>query len=605
MAKNKDKHKRVNHYNLFKPFIARLFIYFVLFVIANNNFNLFEENEHDYAPIVSRLKEPVVSDIKFIKQSENCPDGYSRINSNTINAGFDGCNCDGSVMKRSSCNLFTKSASLPQCNYSSTFDTNGNLIKSNNTRSLNEDASQGCTDCFSNYTGLQSNIDIPEFYQNTSICIQKDPVLTTQLYLATATYDKCDPENVCDDFFCKLNNDPANNCPISHIQKNILKTSNLNPFEFFRNYDDNQDYDSDSNGYIYLPIVGLGVNREGMCADETHSKSVITYPLMKLIQCGLSPLYYTIDSIPLLTILKSNGLFNTVKNQLPFISVYVSTNYKWNLQSYTAMNRDSIYCILNKFDLFIENANLKDAGVEVAHKEEKKAEFLEKLFIINNLEKVTDYQKIVMTTMLYTNIAICLFELFQLFFKIVNCCKNYAQICLFIFSLEGYISFIADLALSILGIITYVVLKKVSEQLEELLSYGCLDDNTSGKISILFTSTKVISDKSFEIFLIIMTKIVLISISIIYTLVVKKGLRFREFEKIIFDKEEGQNETEEEKKSKGKKIEDKKDDKPSAEDINYIPVQGKSSASSIQGPPSLNLNGNDKINQHNGPKHVP
>jgi hypothetical protein len=114
---------------------------------------------------------------------------------------------------------------------------------------------------------------------------------------------------------------------------------------------------------------------------------------------------------------------------------------------------------------------------------------------------------------------------------------------MFIFTYEGYLTFIVDIVIFIIAAIAYTTLHPFVHEIEHLLETGCIDEDTSGMLSVYKTATGVVADKNFEIFLIILTKMTLISISIVYTCWYKKGrVKFRQIEEIIFEKEEEEHE---------------------------------------------------------------
>ena len=78
-----------------------------------------------------------------------------------------------------------------------------------------------------NFTSI-GNISVSEWIPNRNICIKKGKINTLQ-YLDSINYKECATENICQYYFCKLNNQSNNTCPIADIKINYgFDASNFN-----------------------------------------------------------------------------------------------------------------------------------------------------------------------------------------------------------------------------------------------------------------------------------------------------------------------------------------------------------------------------------------
>ncbi len=115
MSTDKVKVRKENLYNLFKPYVGKLFAYIILLVIAVNGWKLFKDNQKSYEDLLENLKEKLVVDIQFVNKTEMCPRPYEDAKSASFQETFDGCICNGFVMKRAQCEIFSKPKDVKQC----------------------------------------------------------------------------------------------------------------------------------------------------------------------------------------------------------------------------------------------------------------------------------------------------------------------------------------------------------------------------------------------------------------------------------------------------------------------------------------------------------
>lgn len=565
MPEKIKKKKKLNTYILFRPYITRLFTYVVLFYISRNNYMLFKDNQHSYIPLIDLMNQPLLVDIQFVDLNGECPGGYKEVNSTVFEDSYGGCNCDGEIVKDSQCGVFEITEGLGQCNYYQrliNFSNSDNNSSSSTSHSENQKVN--CNKCYSKYNGLPNNQTIKYFYGNQKPCLLYDNLQSTFTYLDSVSA-KCDMENLCNDFFCKQDNNPANRCPITVIMNK--ESSNVqdlqSPFAFSASYLTYDTLDSNYHGYIYTPVTDIRIGKNGLCNSGAKYES--SYPLVKINDCQLSSRFYNFDTASLQDILKYNNVFQTVNSSLPFFEA-ITKNETWYLTYQSAFSRETLYCLINKHNLFLDLALSENNNTfNMSHINDYRQRFAEAIDVYTNLGNNSKFQEQVQTTIYYVSIIITSFEIAYVLIKMFNICGDRMKILLCILSYEGYLAFSVDIFYVIVTGVVHKILYDYMLRIEELIQTGCLDDYVSGKLTIYKIATEVVADKTLEMFLIIMTKLVIIGITLTYYCIVKKGgLNFRGCEQIIFEKEEEEEEKDDcedkkkkqnlEKKRKRKKI---------------------------------------------------
>lgn len=591
----RKKVKKTSSYILFRPYISRLFTYVVLLYLASNNYELFQSHKETYIDFLNILDEPLIVDIQLVPHSQNCPNGYINTAEYFFPASWDGCICDGYIFKSTQCkyaNVKTKNKcsagymSFPDVSTerksSSQFKGPRNLEEIQAPTNENGDApnmgsvdSMDCLLCYQDVPHLQEeNIMLDKFYSDKKVCFKYDYEQSTISYMKSVT-QYCDEKNICNEFFCKLNNDENNKCPITTLldKKYINTWSDPNfskPFGFSHTYTDFLNYDSNYHGYVYAPIINILIGRNGAC-DDKYSVVKSSYPLIKNIQCQEGSEYSKFDSVPLSDILISNGLRSEIENSLPYFFNYTK-NEKWNIVAKTAFAKDTLYCMINKFLLFSENSFtiMSKGKLKVANKEEMRPQFSEKLYVFYNIRDNSNFQERVQEFILTINLIMTILEVSYVLIKLFNVCGDSVKCLLCICGYEGYLAFVVDIIIMITSAVSSGNLSKFVHHVDELLESGCLDELVKGKIELYKVATDVMADKNLEMFLIILIKFILIFISLLYTVLSKGGkINFRQCEQIIFEKEEeAEEQNEESEEEKNKKSKPK-----STNQLNYVNIE--------------------------------
>ena len=536
------KNKNIS-YIIFKPLITRLFTYLVILFLCNNNFKLFNENKEKYEVFLKKLEKKTIIDIKFKNYTESCPDNYKLVNPAKFGVSNKGCVCDSNLMKSVTCSLFEKTSNLTACK--DIYD-NTNFFADLEDNSIG-DIQKKCNECYNEVSGLPktNQLLIPHFYKDVDVCYLQGEMSTLE-FLMSITED-CHKEERCMDYFCKSKNE---DCPIAITESNFEK-SNFNPkkpFDFSNHYKNMEwGFDSNYHGYLYLPIVNIVIGRAGMCEPGSNKEDLsyfkTSYPLLSIEMCSKSERFYNIDTRYLNDILEDNGYKDTIVKELPkFWEMNLNSEETWSLQSESALGKDLIYCILNKHSFFIENSftiNSVNINVKDEDKLKNREGLTDKLYVFTHLHENSIFQTNIQKLILYLNYIICFVEIFNFIFKFLNICGDACKFLICLLTYSGYLTFTIDFIVLVTSRIAYTILHHFVGDLNKTLSTGCLDDYSSGMLNVYVLGTLAVIDKNFELFLITLTRLLLIFISIFYFSILKKcKLRYRDLEQIIFGCEE-------------------------------------------------------------------
>jgi hypothetical protein len=526
--------RKDNLYSLFKPYLGKLFSYIVLLIIAFNGFKLFKENQESYEDFIDDFREKVVTDIVFINKEEKCPNKYQDITPATFTETFDGCICNGFVLKRAQCNIFEKVDGTRLCQPSDKPDFSSNNYFSK------------CDKCYTDVQGV-GEIKVDKYYGDLKPCLKYDEELSTLEYLKTATIP-CSEENRCQDFFCKLNNDKNNRCPITFIEKKVtpalglpIPSNEIGPFKFADGYMKYQNYDSNDHGYINMPISGIYIAFNAVC-DNNERRYISDYPLIKLDNCQPSELFRNFDTKTVDEVLRNNGLDQIIYNNLT--RYYNSANNidTWSIAAKTAMRYNTLYCIINSGagrDLNLKNIMITLADSKRDDEEKRREIFSEYIYSFVNIEANSEFQNSVQSFMLFLNIFITSMEIIYVLIKFVHSLGINLRPVLNIFRFEGYICFLCDIAIAITGFVTYHNIENFLHHLEKLMMTGCLDEYSYNKLLLYKSSSEVVADKSKEICVIVVVKLMLVIFSVITTCVSKNGkVPFVELQELICEVKE-------------------------------------------------------------------
>jgi hypothetical protein len=531
-----------------------LFTYIILLYLAYNSYHLSHDNYDSYKKLLANIDDPLIVNISFVNSDQKCPDKFEEIFPAFLNKSVSGCNCDGEILRYTQCALFSHSSSIRQCNETDLTFASSRLLQENtgsNSASSSAGVYDECKICYSNYTGLQDDIKISNFYESQKICILKDKNLNTLNFLKTVD-DGCDEANSCNMFFCKLDSSDYKVCPISQIIMNgsnnyfIGKQKYDGPFVSANSFEKYFNYDTRSNPYIYLPLIDILIAKSGDCENNINSNTM--YPLLSSLDCPLTSRSFDFDQKSAAKILINNKVYDKVTSALPYYMNYTGKEI-WKINYRTAFVRDTLYCILTKRNLFKYNllTRSKNDTKTLEERSKKQEAFIDIMYSFLHIEENVQFQNITQKMMIFLNVTITVFEVLYVLFKMFNVFGDSCKIILFFCSYEGYVSLFADLFIFVLGGYTKNVLDNFSHHIEELIETNCLDEFVESKLICYKMSAEVIADKSLEIFLILLIKFILLFASIVYNCIKKKGkMTCREVELVIFEKEEEEDDDDDE-----------------------------------------------------------
>jgi hypothetical protein len=408
--------KKVSLYVLFKPAFVKMFTYTVLLVIAFNGYHLFHTNLTSYEEFLTLMDDPLLVDIKFVNSSEKCPSHYKEIHPTTFSNTYDGCICNGNILKTTQCKMLSVPNPPPRgCEFS---DIDG----------LTQNFTNSCSLCYNNVTGLRQNFTLSLFYDGVKPCLLYDEEQTTLSYLKSAEYE-CEEGNVCNEYFCKKDNNHSKLCPITTLTTQVRPIlpfmhdwkNETGPFKFSDTYKKYYNYDSNNYDYIYAPIIGIYSSKEAICVDDS-TLYTSKYPLINIHNCQESILFDNFDSRTSHSVIKSNGFESQIYDNLPWFEFY-SQKEVWYLSSKTAFRKDTLYCLINRNNLQIKN--LLDYlnhhphldSEHLKHIEHVKEEFRELTYVYTHIQDNSHFQESVQKAMLYINVAIFCQNFFILFSK--------------------------------------------------------------------------------------------------------------------------------------------------------------------------------------------
>jgi hypothetical protein len=533
-----DELEKKDGFHLFKSIIGRIFAYVILLYISINTYQLYQATKTSYEEFLFRMEEPLITDIKFVNNSDSCPDGYNEIINATIPSPVDGCACDGIVVRGSQCQLFHIHTSTPCKAEHYYLDPNNNISYS----------PLECNTCFTNFTNMKSEpLNIEYFYPKLKPCLYPDENQTTQTYIASiATH--CDKENICNEFFCKLNNDKNNKCPITFAKQrdwvreeyvyDLTEEEKIAPIFSATNYDNWGDYDSNYHGIVGLPLTDILIGRNGVCARKTYFTT--KHPLLPNSNCGPDNSFYPISRANFSDLLKYNNHYDTLNEKLPYLSQYTEGEY-WTLYSQTSFAFDTIYCLVDKYDLNTEDqfTNREDLNTpfEYHHKEEKREHLYELLSSFATIFEDTNFVGRIQMHLLITYIIITSIEIIYVFFRLLNICGDCIKCYVYTCSFEAYFTLFIDFFILITATVAKIILGKILHRIEELIETHCLDSYTHGMMTAFKVVVDVCADKNLEMILIILSKLAIIVISILFYVFIKRSkIKCKECELIVFDK---------------------------------------------------------------------
>jgi hypothetical protein len=120
--------------------------------------------------------------------------------------------------------------------------------------------------------------------------------------------------------------------------------------------------------------------------------------------------------------------------------------------------------------------------------------------------------------------------------RAVNIFTGKMETLTWILSHEGYLAIAIDIAIMSISGLTYRILVYFAHRTQDLLSNNCFDEYSASKINAFEITLYIVSDKSLEIFVIILCRLTLLILPILFIIISKKSIKFAEFEEIVLEK---------------------------------------------------------------------
>lgn len=393
--------------------------------------NGFTDSLSTYNGLLERLNQPIIMDAYATDVKESCKETYKeQVPQKFVNT-MDGCICDGIFY--SDCRNIVSLTNV-DCLKENIFNTdyydNGIFIKNSDPKCPKSSVSC-CGKCYNKLNAFNFDEEFRKFYnisqeikeidyfpvyftKNRKLCVNYSDKQTSLTYLNSVNQE-CNPENVCNVFFCKFENKAENHCPPMYFEwgvefdKPIMLSSDFKTFK---------DYDNSGNQRITLPIIDMVLGRNKPCVDK-KSQFNWNYPVTINDDCLHSDRFYEIFSESLTNIVERNNLKDFFNKFLPYYDKFTVANV-WGIHIENAMNRFLIYCLSRNNLLFTNDSTTKE---ELLILKEKIAYFLIPFFKIDSNTSVINLNQ---TIMFISAVVLIIYESVFIFLKITIIILNHS-----------------------------------------------------------------------------------------------------------------------------------------------------------------------------------
>lgn len=557
--------KRADFFNLIQPLIKRLLTGLVMFIIANNGFLFFTDNEHTIIKLVEDLRKPLITDVKFVDWFEDCPDKYTEIRSTEIPGKNPGCLCDWELKLKDSCTNTKLNAGIGSC------------VGKDPTPKITCNAN--CCSCFDFIEEESLSKVFSLFYDQKNICYYKDESQTTITYLKSFK-TKCSNENVCNDYFCRVNDVASNKCPITNSLVNNYSTDEIateQPFEkpllFANNYIDLKDYDNDGYPNIYLPFFDMHIGNNFMC-DSQEKVLWSNYSLINRVICLESIRYDSIDTKTLDELIRINNYVKYYNNEFPMWEKFMRQD-NIRLQTEHILNKNLLNCIIKNKNAYLSNRNKAIPDEQKEVNKESVSNYIEALI---EFSATYDFVKNTLRLLVWLQSIVIFLSITAVLLKLFNCCYDYVKPVFFFYNYENFLSLFFDFVILIVSAHSSEKLL-VSKDLFDNLStdpdmVDCLGEYGQAKIVSFSVICDTIQGGHFNLALIAAIRFIMIFLSLVHYFCTTKMAKYKMGEVITIllekentqhnieanyedDEEEEENEVEEENENEeeeGKKL---------------------------------------------------
>lgn len=285
----------------------------------------------------------------------------------------------------------------------------------------------------------------------------------------------------------------------------------------------------------------MSISRNGKCNIRDDTNLQTDYSTVRNIDCPKDQTYYDFYSEDLKTVLNYNdNYFDFLDNKLPLFSKIVNVNVKWSLSLRYAFYRNTVGCLLSKYSNINEKKVFKDFttddGKIPTRFEDKRFQLRNILSVFVNFMDTYDFQNRIQVTILILNCVVILFNLIIIFYKfLILCCKS-PQFIQTMANYEGALSFFLDFVIAVLGGVSYYIISKFIDLIDNLLSTDCVDNRVQYQFGVFNEALESTAEQNFQIFLYMIFKIVIIILSVMYYMIYKNcSFRFNSLKKLIME----------------------------------------------------------------------
>ena len=222
-SQKKNDDKAFRYFVVFRPLLAKLLLQAIILYIAIISFQKFQQSESVINLFATELGKKLIEDVRIVQYTKDCPEEFVDIEFATFPASNPGCRCDLDIYDKEICDSIpatekvnTAGACKQQDDFLSEIYKDSNVNRRLEAKVDNkEDFVPEYCECYADIEAVKEKT-IDRYVKNHRICLKYSNV-DTLTYLQSV-FDDCLPENKCQHYFCKLNNNAENKCPIVKLE---------------------------------------------------------------------------------------------------------------------------------------------------------------------------------------------------------------------------------------------------------------------------------------------------------------------------------------------------------------------------------------------------
>lgn len=601
--KDHQEKTRTMNFSIMKAITGRLLTSLLIVYLSQKSYSSFLENENELDQFMDRLElKRLLVDYKFVDADQKCPGNYTEIDRSYFKIETNqGCQCDGKIFESQICNQHINKLNIKDLDES---NCNDKFLLNNTQPSYNSSTDNyTCIRCFRNLP-TEKLIDNLEDYNlenftleyyfrdGQKFCLKYSSSISTLTYLTTINYEKCNIENQCNYYFCKLGNNNQETCPLIYFDWGYTMNDSHSPIVFSSDFRSFKDYDSDSIPIINLPIIDIKITRNGGCING-KTKFIPNYPTMTKEDCVESDRYYQLKSQTLNDVLDFNNL--TARITKPYFSSY-SKDDVWKIELETAVNRKLLYCLQTNTSSYITLANITNPE-SISESNAIKNKFAALLTTFTglrfnvNVSKTNQLVLLLFTTITAVYSFLIFISYLILYFcfskeeikaskkKNINCflilgisnqgktnleegqsriviAEAYSYVDYIIYFLNmfirisKYVTQVIDWFILLLTFYTYFELKSFYSTLKTFIDTECLDSLSKDSFTTFRLMINDVMNQCLELMLMISSRLFITLCSLIYYFLYNKKVSFSDLMNICFEDEKAKELADKKKKMK-------------------------------------------------------